>query len=240
MSGHLELQVCSLRSADIRERTQLRPHARLSDRILFLLKAAVLAAILATPIAWRTVFAPWAVVSDANLGVALRYPADWHARGRQAFGVAACELLSDAQRPGPCLPPPPTRACSVVLERFTWVEYEAVSSVVYDLELDRAWRTDERRILAEVGRYLGMHGVPAGTRIELAGRPGAMLLARRGGGWGAAVVAPALDDFVVFHLYAPTERDLRRVWRRWTAMAGMVELRDPRPRREPCGPPDQP
>ncbi len=93
-----------------------------------------------------------AVVSDELNGIDLSYPADWHPHDRRGFSVEACELRSDSERPGPRLPPGPTRACSVALERFTWVEFEAVRGCASARRLDRSWRAD--RSLDDHQRFL--------------------------------------------------------------------------------------
>jgi len=64
------------------------------------------------------------------------------------------------------------------------------------------------------------------------------MVARRYRGWGSVVAAPGAD-LANLHLYAPTERDLRRVWTRWIAMVRSARLRtspDRRPPRPSYGP----
>ncbi len=113
--------------------------------------------------------------------------------------------------------------------RFTFDGFAKFYRGITCRSLDQGWNNDTAAVLSAVAAVMRMDAtqeprVIGGLRIG--GRPAAMLVSRFNGRWGAVAVAPA-GDLALAGLFAPTARDLERVWRQWTAMLAAARLFEP-------------
>jgi hypothetical protein len=215
-------RIDSLKTADLEPR-----HYRLPSGALAAIKAAAFAAstatlacgLLAPPLPQR--------LTDEASGIEFRFPRGWHGNHVSIVVLEATALRGDSQEPAARIPPRPTRACRIALERMQPCDFEMVSKVIGGWRLEGDWNGSEEARLAAVAAYLGIHGPPeelTATRCRLSGRPAIMLSGRRYEGWGAVVLADG-TDLAFVHIYAPTRMDLRFVWPTWLAVVRSTRVR---------------
>jgi hypothetical protein len=201
---------------------------RLSAKALWLTRVALAAGATGLVLAWLCATSRWTSTANDRVGVQVACPRDWSVRAVTAFGI---EVADGAHETG-------IGSSCVGLERYRWYEFEIMRHAIATHVPDPRWREDEDALIGETCLWLRI--VPAHTRAARLGDARAtMVTGPRPGGRGAAVIAREPEGFVVLHLYAPTERDLRRVWPLWQRMMRTAVISAPAPPPQPdWGPPD--
>jgi hypothetical protein len=201
---------------------------RLSSKALWLSRAALAAGATGLMLAWQCATSQWTTVANHRVGAQVVCPPAWSVVAITGFGIEVAAGTQDTVPFGP----------RVWLERYRWYEFEVMRSFVAHRVPDQRWRDDEGLLIDEVCLWLRI--VATHTQAARLGDARAtVVVGPRAGGCGAAVIARLDDGFAVLHVYAPSERDLRRLWPWFERMLRSARIYTPAPPPEPgWGPPD--